>query len=533
MKLKLLISIFLMYCYQSLTASADNPKIALQWQPWEASLTTSSPAGTPITLDIKFTGPGGKIINTHAFTDDGRVYTFRIAFPDPGTWTWLTSCSDVSQISLHNKSGKIKVSRYKGVNPLYVHGDLKVSDDKRYLVHADGTPFLWMGDTGWNATFKGTMSEWKEYVDTRAAQGFSVIQISPRGLGNRNLAAESAEVGFMADGAHNPAFWKDLEDKIAYANGKGIFIVMVGIGNAWRDQTAKRQDNQKFESYITGRMASLMVAFSPSFDQLYIDELNKVLEVIQPLTTKLVTQHPGTNYEANVKYRNSGTDFAGEQSGHHAGNIVKVYNAARQWTLDLWNATPVKPVIDIEGMYDAYGNDTGGKNWREKDVRKCGWIAWMSGSRGYTYGCGDVPPKVPSGNGGVWRFNKDSSKYDYWRNAIKWPSAGQMTIMRDFFRSVEWWKLVPVHELILNQSENDTLKMVVSKSSDSNLLIAYLPDNNSVKINLKDFSGSYAVEWMNPKSGIKQSGGTINGGNGNQEFKRPDGWEDAVLKLQK
>jgi hypothetical protein len=533
MKYKLFISTLLLSCLLSLSASIVYPKKAVQWQAWEASLTTSSPSDSPMTVEVVFTGPGGKTINTHAFTDDGKIYTFRTAFPGPGAWTWRSTCSNASDASLHNKSGKVKVSLYKGVNPLYLHGDLKVSDDKRYLVHADDTPFLWMGETGWNATLKGTMSEWKEYVDRRAEQGFSVIQISPRGSGNRNLAAASAEIGFRANGTADPVFWKDLEDKIAYANGKGIFIMMVGIGNAWRDETAKNPKNQKFESYITGRLASHMVGYSPSFDQLFIDELDKVMEELQKLTTKLVSQHPGTNYEANVKYRNSAVDFTGEQSGHQGGNLVKVYNAARQWTLDLWNATPVKPVIDIEAMYDAHGNETGGKNWREKDARKCGWIAWMSGSRGYTYGCGDVPPKVPAGSGGMWRFNKDSTKYDYWRKAINWPSAGQMTVMRDFFRSVEWWKLVPVHELIINQAENDTLKMVVSKSSDSKFLIAYLPDNQSVILNMKDLPGSYAVEWMNPKTGVKEPARTVTGGNGNQEFKRPEGWEDAVLKLQK
>lgn len=29
------------------------------------------------------------------------------------------------------------------------HGDLQVSANQRYLVHEDGTPFFWLGDTGW------------------------------------------------------------------------------------------------------------------------------------------------------------------------------------------------------------------------------------------------------------------------------------------------------------------------------------------------------------------------------------------------
>ena len=29
------------------------------------------------------------------------------------------------------------------------HGRLKVSENQRYLVHEDGTPFFWLGNTAW------------------------------------------------------------------------------------------------------------------------------------------------------------------------------------------------------------------------------------------------------------------------------------------------------------------------------------------------------------------------------------------------
>jgi hypothetical protein len=528
MKKLLLIIVFINL--NTIMSGSSDIKNAIQWGRWEARLVTDGIASVPSEVKIEFTCPGKKSLIAHAFTDDMKNYTFRCSFPSPGVWKWKSSSSDAA---LNNKTGKVNVDPYKGSNPLFKHGDLGVSENKRYLVHYDGTPFLWMGETGWNATLRGTIKEWRDYVDKRASQGFSVIQISPRGSGNRNTASAGAEISFKPDGTTDPEWWKDLEEKIAYANDKGLYIFMVGIGSAWRDQTAKNTANQKFESYITGRFASFMVGFSPSFDQLYRDELDTVQRELQKLTTKLISQHPGTNYEANVRYRNSDVDFAGEQSGHHAGNLLKVYNAARQWTLDLWNSLPVKPVIDIEGMYDAYGNDTGGRSWREKDVRKCGWIAWLSGSRGYTYGCGDIPPKVPRGKGGVWLFNKDSLSYDYWRNAVNWPSAGQMTVMRDFFSSIEWWKLVPVHELIVSQQENDTLKIVVSKSPDSSLIVAYLPYNGSVILNMEGLTGNYGCIWIDPKTGNNKVSGRIAGGNSFCEFTKPEGWEDAVLKLQR
>ena len=510
-----------------------NPNYSVQWERWQITLTSGKGSLIqPLDIDMFFTGPGGKTFRSHAFTDDNKSFTFRAAFPAPGLWSWNTVCSDPENPDLHNKTGTVTVTAYIGMNALYKHGDLRVSGNRRYLMHADGTPFLWIGETGWSVALKSTMDEWRYYVDTRAKQGFSVIQISPRGEGNRDLASESRELSVTRKGTPDPLFWKNLENKIGYANDKGIIILLVGIGNAWRDLMTENPMNQKFEKYITGRLASYMVIFSPGFDQLFIDDLDKVAQELQKSTLHLVTQHPGTDYEANIKYRGTSVDFCGEQSGHHNGNLTKVYYAARQWTLDLWNGIPVKPVINLEGMYDGYGHDNA-RNWREKDSRKCGWISWMSGSKGFTYGCGDVPPKVPAGNGGIWSFNKDSAAYDFWKKAINWSSAHQMTIMRNFLGSINWWMLEPDHKLVLNQEVADTLKMSVVKTPDSKLLVAYLPDNPDIVLNLTDFSGNITAQWLNPKTGDFLSIEDVHGPTLSHNFVKPAGWEDAVLKLTK
>jgi len=220
--------------------SKDNNEKAVQWERWQQSLSSKAIAENQVvTLNAVFTGPQGKTFTTPAFTDDGKIFRFRAAFPTPGVWHWNTICSDQGNADLHDKRGKVNVKQYKGDNPLYKHGDLKISDDKRYLVHADGTPFLWIGDTGWNATRNSTMEEWREYVDTRVSQGFSVIQISPRGFPLLDITS------FRQDGNVDPLFWQELEDKIAYANDKGLFILMVGLRNTWRDLFAKNPKNQK------------------------------------------------------------------------------------------------------------------------------------------------------------------------------------------------------------------------------------------------------------------------------------------------
>jgi hypothetical protein len=514
----------------SAKAQESESLAAIQWKPWEHTFTRDSIADRPPLVEVVFEGPEKKSFRGSAFTDDGIHFTIRAVFPESGQWKWHIISSNKD---LENNRGKVEVMRYVGDNPLYHHGDVRISEDKRYLIHEDGSPFLWIGDTGWNAIYNSTMEEWETYVDTRAAQRFTVILVNPRGVGNRSTASARPNVSFRPDGTNNPDFWKDLEAKIHYANEKGILIMLVGLGPAWRDTMEANPKNQKFETYIAGRMASLLVVFSPSFDQLFANELDKIAAELQKWTTHLVTQHPGTNHSANMTFRSTtSVDFSGLQTGHQGGDLTKVYESAREWTLDLWGGAPVKPIILLEAMYDGYGNNNS-KNWREKDSRKPGWIAWMYGAKGFTYGAGDIPPKVPEGHGAVWMFNKDSSTYDYWHKAIQWESALQITNLHDFLDAIDWWNLIPSPELIRNQVVTDTLQMAAAKTGDLNLIVAYLPDNNKVIIDMSAYTGAFSYTWFNPQTGRYDPSIKISGGDPNKVFERPQGWDDAVLKISR
>jgi hypothetical protein len=44
---------------------------------------------------------------------------------------------------------------------------LRVSENKRYLVDADGNPFFWLGDTSWGLFHRTTQETAAEYLDIR------------------------------------------------------------------------------------------------------------------------------------------------------------------------------------------------------------------------------------------------------------------------------------------------------------------------------------------------------------------------------
>ncbi len=533
-------AIFLLLC--SLTgpgvfaAPSTVPASAVQWQRWEYALSAEQSHPDPyasVEVDVRFHGPNGAGFQVPAFWDGRGHFRFRAAFSSPGRWRWETTCTVSADAGLHGKTGEVDVSPYAGDNPLYRHGDLRVSGDRRFLTHADGTPFLWMGDTAWNAIWKSTMAEWRDYVDMRARQRFSVIQTIGTAAVPRSEIEQLPACGhfpFRDDGSSEPLYWQDLEGKIAYANARGLFVMLTGLGKS-RGTFSAQQATVAFARYVAGRLAGDMVILSPSMDD-RIDPLNENAGVrLRPFTTHLIAQHPGTHLPTARHFHDAAhTDFTALQTGHHNGRLEHTYDAAHAWLPELRQRPPVKPVINVEAMYDALGNDNG-PAWREQDARKLGWISWLGGSPGYTYGAGDVPPKVPEGKGGMWRFLKDPTAYDHWRKAMLWPSAGQMTHLRDFFAGLEWWTLEPAPSRVLNQADEPVRKMVVSGTPDGKQLLAYLPDNAEIVLNLDGLAEGLTGRWFNPVSAsyaplaeqtVKRPTATL---------RRPDGWADAVLIL--
>src|SRR6476661_9764371 len=53
---------------------------------------------------------------------------------------------------------------------------IKVSENKRFLVKSDGSPFFYLGDTAWELFHRLNREDADFYLRDRAAKGFTVIQ---------------------------------------------------------------------------------------------------------------------------------------------------------------------------------------------------------------------------------------------------------------------------------------------------------------------------------------------------------------------
>jgi hypothetical protein len=74
------------------------------------------------------------------------------------------------------KAAAIKCTPPSGSTRFRRHGPVRLSENRRYLAHADGTPFFWLADTCWNGPLRSTDEEWEQYLSVRAAQKFTAVQ---------------------------------------------------------------------------------------------------------------------------------------------------------------------------------------------------------------------------------------------------------------------------------------------------------------------------------------------------------------------
>ncbi len=496
-----------------------------KWKRWEKSFTASRDYSKPmrdVDFTVTFNGPGGRSFSVPGFWDSGSTFKVRTAFPATGNWSYSTSSNDAG---LKGKSGSISVKNYTGNNALYKNGFIKVSSNKRYLTYDNGKPFLWMGGTTWRGPIAAKSNEWKSYIDNRAGKKFNIIQISSYvDWGGVEPKDRDGNKPFINNDSNkpNPAFWKNLDQKINYANDKGMIIYFAGIP-AWQLPISDTNTRKDFIKYFVGRYSGNFVIFSPSADQGFNSVNDAMGNEVNAVTTRhLITQHPNTSRSAtNSYYGKAYLDFSANQTGHQNGNRAKCMEAAVKWNLDLYNKNK-KPVINVEAFY--HGNSRANQakfRGTDYDARSLGWLSWLSGSMGYTYGAY-----------GLYNWGRNSGGVSVsYTQAMNLNSSTQMKYMYQFFDGIDWFKLQPKHGNIKNNSSNATKKMVYSLANDGSFSVAYLPNNSSIKLNMSGLKSSAKAKWFNPRSGAStQISGTF-ANNGEKTFNTPGGG-DWVLLLE-
>src|SRR6516225_2501952 len=123
---------------------------------------------------------------------------------------------------------------------------LKLSENRRYLMTADGKPFFYMGDTAWELFHRLNREDADKYLEKRARQGFTVIQAVaiaefdghtvPNAYGHLPLTNLDPARQAVKDGPQDD-YWDHADYVIDRANANGLYVGFLPTwGRYWHDK---------------------------------------------------------------------------------------------------------------------------------------------------------------------------------------------------------------------------------------------------------------------------------------------------------
>jgi hypothetical protein len=406
------------------------------------------------------------------------------------------------------------------------HGDLRVSDDRRFLVHANGTPFLYLGDTAWELFHRLDRHEAALYLETRRKQGFTVVQAvllaefdgldEPNAYGHRPLLDHDPARPDVRDGARND-YWDHVDDLVAMAGERGLYM---GLLPTWGDKAGPKKWGQgpviftPESARAYGRFLGRRYKDAPNViwilggDRPAVDEKEGDFRAVWHAMAAgleegdggrhLITYHPmGGRSSSEWFHEAPWLDFNMLQSGHSAKDLANYRMIAADYA-----RAPAKPVLDGEPRYEDHPVDwKPDQGWfDEHDVRQAAYWALFAGAFGHTYGCHDVwqmwtPARKPV-----------SSARTEWRKAIELPGAWQMRHVRRLLLSRPFLGRVPDLSLIAAGQGEDADHVEASRGPAGAYAFVYVPTGRPVTVDLGRLSGARVrAWWYDPRTGAAQA----------------------------
>ncbi len=399
---------------------------------------------------------------------------------------------------------------WSGVSADLSHGRLKVSDNNRFLVFADGTPFFWLGDTGWELFHRLSKEETDRYLENRRAKGFTVIQAvalaeldglnTPNAEGNKPLIDNDPL-------KPNEAYFAHVDWVIRKAAEKGIFI---GLLPTWGDKVDKqwgtgpvifnRENAYKYGQWIGNRYKDFPnIIWINGGDRDGGGEntpvWNAIGEGIKSVDKNhLMTFHPwGERSSSEWFHASSWLDFNMCQTGHGQ----RSYAIYKRIIVRDYSLTPVKPCFDGEPRYEDHpvGWNPEVLGWfNDADVRQALYWNLFSGSFGHTYGCHPVWQMKTPGREAVGLVRNN------WYDVLDLPGAWDLVHARRLIESRPFLSRVPDQSLVASAYFPETDYVLATRGEG--YAFVYFPTGWSADI-IPDKIGAEKISayWYDPRSG--------------------------------
>lgn len=354
------------------------------------------------------------------------------------------------------------------------NGPLRVSDNQRYLVHANGKPFFWQGDTGWLMPERLNRDEVGFYLSRCAKAGYNVVQVQTiNGVPAYNVyGASSHPSGYDFGGIDRPGvygYWDHMDYIVETAGRNGIYIGMVCIwGGLVKSGQMTEEEAVKYGTFLANRYKDapniVWIIGGDIQGDIKPGVWETLARTIRSIDTgHLMTFHPrGRTCSSQFFPAAEWTDFHMFQSGHRRygqrmGN--KDYPIPDNTEEDGWRyveqslaVSPLKPVLDGEPSYENipqglhHGTEP---RWQAADVRRYAYWSVFAGACGHTYGCNDIMQFYRPGYGPAYFADTP------WWEALDFPGFSQMQHLKHLMLTFPYEERIPDQSVI---AANDSLQ---------------------------------------------------------------------------
>jgi hypothetical protein len=428
---------------------------------------------------------------------------------------------------------------------------IKVSENGRFFVKADGTPFFWLGDTAWSIFNHPKPEDVDFYLNDRAAKGFTVIQgvlalwdYTGRRNPDGQLPFVNGDLGQI-----NEAYYKNVDSILDKVEARGMYMailpfwvknsgnMLAGNGNPEKMKAYCKFLAQRYAKrnifWILGGDATAAGAAGANVQHVTDLEAAGLLEGAKAAGVDkiMISYHPTGRQSSSFWFHDRPwLAYNSIQSGH----FIRTTNF--RLIGDDYAKTPAKPTVDMEPGYEnitdgLVRDNPNAPRIGANDVRRSAYLAVFAGAAGHTYGNGEVYE--------FWSTNESRAMPGWgasldWRQSLKLPGSGQMQYLRRLIESRPMLLRVPDQSLIAGEaSAVATERIEAARASDGSYAFVFTATGKPFTVDLTKLSGQKLKGWWyDPRTGKADSIGEWTR-EGSREFTPPAGGagNDWVLVL--
>lgn len=385
---------------------------------------------------------------------------------------------------------------------------VRPSTNRRYLIDAQGNPFLLVGQASWALATRLQQPDAEFYLNDQAARGYNTVVVkfidsAWTDTFPRNAYGELPFSGTLPSGqadwtTPNEAYWKQVDWVVEQCEARDMLVIASPIflgyappqgqyedmvANGFAGATAygtflgkryKAHDNilwlvggdKSAGNTLAGEALDIFIAFT---------------NALQAADTRHMVSAHFLQVQQSYEYPGPWQDYSFLYTGLVSHPAALGGEAFR------------RPMFLGEGRYVDAPWD--GAPPTLQQLRGQAWQVMTTGASGFVFG-----------DEHVWHFDAQNAFADGpWRDNLDSVASHQQILIKDFFTDRAWHLLKPDRSNVLvtaGRGELGQLSYVTAAlASDKSFGVAYIPSGGTIKVNLGRLAAPVTANWYDPSDG--------------------------------